>query len=711
MPQTASILIEVDDSAAISSFRQMSAEGAKLGPSLAPVGPALDKVTSSTKQSREAAQLLSEELGVNIPRGLRNILAENSVIGPAISAAFSGIAVAGFVTIVKDAVDQLTGFTAQMDTIAKQNQAIMDTTAQANKVLLGPQNLQQINAQILSTSKSIEKLNYELSLSGDSVTDSLLRGLSKYTSLGAAVVDELDREKAHLNDLTTEQAKLKDEQSRTDPIEVLKAENTAREAGLRGITAITQAEKDQAAVIDAQINANVTHEAVGQAQIVAIHKQALAQISQFEYQHAQASIQQTVQNELAFTNAEAATSHGIEQIYKQRDAQIQAINAAENAANAALEHDGLARTADFQKQRVAASTIADAKILEFHRQVANEMAQADSEAAVAMAAPWERSYVQIQEDYKSSQNKIKQDRALGLLDDEQAAQLSADAWQVSFAKTRDQLANDMETFFDDLTSGNIGQAFKKMFEDLVFQMVATWILGMNSMRAAASTGFGGGATGILGSLFGFGGGASGGPGGTPTFLGGLFGGGGGGGAPSASLGDLGSLGLLSSLGGFSASGAGGDIAPCQLGCPRAHRRFPDLDFPLARAARSAECFRPERTAAEPGGLLKDQSRLEDMTVSRSAWPSGRMAEHCSDPRVRSSRAGGRSTPSSGSAIAGPLLTAIAELRCYSGSMPWIRRTRSSQSRFLGPIGAAIGSDPLSYRLLWTRTRATRRESR
>src|SRR6266850_2513948 len=104
------------------------------------------------------------------------------------------------------------------------------------------------------------------------------------------------------------------------------------------------------------------------------------------------------------------------------------------------------------------------------------------------------------------------------------ARALAAAWQEAFARTRDELANQMEGLFDDITSGNIGKRFLQEFKHMVFQMLATWILGMNQMRSASQQQMGSGG-GILGTIFGslglggiFGSGsASGGPGGTPQW--------------------------------------------------------------------------------------------------------------------------------------------------------------------------------------------------
>jgi hypothetical protein len=43
----------------------------------------------------------------------------------------------------------------------------------------------------------------------------------------------------------------------------------------------------------------------------------------------------------------------------------------------------------------------------------------------------------------------------------------------------DDMAEKFQSFFDDLTSGNLGNRLLKNFETLVFRMVATWIAGVS----------------------------------------------------------------------------------------------------------------------------------------------------------------------------------------------------------------------------------------
>lgn len=548
MPAVAQIMIEVDDSGAVTAFKAIGDAGAKIGPSIQSAQPALTNLSKGTNDARESAALLSEEFGVNMPRALRNILATTPGVSKALSAAFTGFAVAGFIELVKSAVDQLTGFSEQLDMLKKQNDALTESVAAANKTLIGPQNLAQVNKQILQTTNYIGQLNQALGLTGDAIGDSLTRGMTKFNPAAAELVDTLDKQKTLLNDLYGEQAKLIDEEKRTDPIAVLQQQNAAREAGLVGIQAINQAETDQVRLIKANVAANVTTETVGQAQITAAHAKGAADRKAYMQQEYDATRQ------AAF----AAIDSGL-----QGEALLEAqFTQTTDVLKTELDRRLIDQENYNERVRSASLTLFNDQI-KLARQQSDEIASANSEAAVAMVPPWERSYAQIQADTQTRLRQIQQELDDTKITSTQAAQLAADAWQVNFARTRDQLASDMENFFDEITSGNIGQAFKKMFEDLVFQMVATWILGMNSMRSAASTGFGGGPTGILGALFGLGGSGSGGVGGTPPFLGDLSGG-----IPTAGVGDLAGLGLLSGLGGFSGSGAfGGDVGELPTSIP------------------------------------------------------------------------------------------------------------------------------------------------
>ncbi len=119
----------------------------------------------------------------------------------------------------------------------------------------------------------------------------------------------------------------------------------------------------------------------------------------------------------------------------------------------------------------------------------------------------------------------------------------------------------MQSLFDAITTGNIGQYFLKKFEAMVFQMVATWIVGMQKMQSSSQSAMGSGG-GILGAIFGALG--LGGLSGGASAQGGLSGlpgvitnatGGGADAIPIAGAGTLQDLGLLSGIPGFSTGGS------------------------------------------------------------------------------------------------------------------------------------------------------------
>jgi hypothetical protein len=167
----------------------------------------------------------------------------------------------------------------------------------------------------------------------------------------------------------------------------------------------------------------------------------------------------------------------------------------------------------------------------------------ETDAAIALAPPWERANAKIVEDYQERNQKIQAMLNIGELSSDQAARRMAASWTQAFAQMRDELANKMETLFDDITSGNIGQAFLKMFKALVFQMLATWILGMQGMHAAASQTMTGSGGGMLGSILG------------SLGMGGISGGGSGGGSQS----NISNLpGVITNMGGGSSGESSSD---------------------------------------------------------------------------------------------------------------------------------------------------------
>jgi hypothetical protein len=62
-------------------------------------------------EARGSVQLLGEEIGVRIPRELQKVLAQSSLVGPALSAAFKGVALVAFISLAAEAASKLGDFT------------------------------------------------------------------------------------------------------------------------------------------------------------------------------------------------------------------------------------------------------------------------------------------------------------------------------------------------------------------------------------------------------------------------------------------------------------------------------------------------------------------------------------------------------------------------------------------------------------------------
>ena len=207
---------------------------------------------------------------------------------------------------------------------------------------------------------------------------------------------------------------------------------------------------------------------------------------------------------------------------------------------------------DLSRQKVAVDIAEDAKYLELHRQNAEEIKRVEEQAAVDILPPWQQAYAQISVDTQRRLREIQQALKDTRITAEDAAKLSAAAWQEEFAKTRDKLASDLESAFDEITSGGIGKYFLTQFKHLVFQMVASWIMGMQQMRAASQGAMGSGG-GILGSIFG------------SLGLGGIFGGGSGGGSQGGISGLPGVITNWGNVGSATALGGSGSIMNSDVG--------------------------------------------------------------------------------------------------------------------------------------------------
>jgi hypothetical protein len=296
---------------------------------------------------------------------------------------------------------------------------------------------------------------------------------------------------------------------------------------------------------------NGTDDAQFQQQKVLIHQNALNQIAASERQSAAeiAAIQDKTRDtflsgdDLIFAQQEEAVTKAREEYEKAPNpaawekyqaeivlADAEAQKKLRDAHQATADQDA----ADLQK-----------RTLEFNK-LNEEQTNAQSATALAMVPPWQKAYAQINDEENKRLLKIQTDEdALKAKYADDAGMLAqidatsqaerAQVWAETNEKIHaenqrltEQLGSDLQSVFDDMTSGNIGKRILANMEKLFFQIVAQWILSLNLMKSQAgsifgsiifgpgSTGanvFGGGAapgTSILGSLFGLGGSSSGG---------------------------------------------------------------------------------------------------------------------------------------------------------------------------------------------------------
>jgi gas vesicle protein len=570
MASVSTITIEVQDGAT-PAFKQLNAEAAKLGPTLQPIQRVSEQTFNNIEhgalKARESAALLGEEFGVKIPRALRGTIAEASLIGPIFTSAFSGLAIIGFIQIAIEAGKKIGELVEHLWGHEEQAKKTREAQAELNKI-------------IAEGAVKVGELQEAYRLIG-------LEGLPRISAQQVIANEKFEAGKKSVGDLTARLQILRDEYAKnraqvTYPwgIEKLATGPTEAVEALKGA-------KDKIAELDkelAQAKVNLTGlgqaaQNVGKDFAITFQKDRAEEIKKIAMATAEAGVKLL---EMSSAAAKGGLT-GIAQINAEAQAQLDAVakifstepTLAAEAAHAvtAIRAEQFRKTIAFYEAEIEKKTKLDEQFdaeeqrleherAERLRRMEDESINVERQAAIAIAPPWARANATILADYQARMDKIKEMLATGDLDSEHAARQSAAAWTDAFAKMRDKLATDMETLFDNITSGNIGKYFLTQFKHLVFQMLSTWILGMQGMKAASQQQMGSGG-GILGSIFGgiFGGGGGGitggvGPGGTPPIFGGLLGPGGNGDFGGEVTGGSSGGGILGMLGLSAGGGAG-----------------------------------------------------------------------------------------------------------------------------------------------------------
>ncbi|MGH9581046.1 MAG: hypothetical protein ACRD2R_08635, partial [Terriglobales bacterium] len=134
MPAVVEILVTLDEKGVVTGARNIEGGLEKVGQRGNVVFTGLSK---QQKQANDAAQLLGRTMGVQLPRELNRFLSRSSLLGPLLSTAFNasivlafGAAIVALVPKIKEAAQELGGFTEKMRALEK-------AAADANAALFG----------------------------------------------------------------------------------------------------------------------------------------------------------------------------------------------------------------------------------------------------------------------------------------------------------------------------------------------------------------------------------------------------------------------------------------------------------------------------------------------------------------------------------------------------------------------------------------------
>lgn len=547
MPAVASIVITVDEKGAVTAINNTVNAMKQVGDQVDHLGPPIlnfgDKhkqvfngVEGDYRRAHDAAALFSRMTGAELPRQLTTFLAKSSTIGPILSTAFNGAVILAFASTIVNLLEKIPDLTDALYDMGGGLKYSTDQAVTANKTFL-------------EQSDRLEKLREQYRLMG-------LQGIPLFTENQKTANEQLDAAKNKMaeaqKELDAYNAKLK-----TSGTQV---EQWAKQMGGSVLPdAADQMRGQDQHLVDLQ------NHLIGASNDVKVLQQTSKNAGktlsdEFSKQHTQ-GLQETAQmlqealNKIQAIDS-ATASLGL--------SPLDAINQKEKQTTAALTRElelygdlpGVAdrvekaqtditnaaareRSQIYEKEhdekmgRMFDQNEEDARFekerIDRMQHAEIETSNVEREAAIAMLPPWQRSYAEVANAAEQMQQRIEELHRKGELTDEQFARMTAANATEEFAHMRDQVASDLEDAFDDLTSGRLGDRVKKLFKDIVFQMIATWVVGMGAIKqatagtmtgAGAGVGSGGGILGSLGGIFGIGSSGGSGAGGiaTPPFV-------------------------------------------------------------------------------------------------------------------------------------------------------------------------------------------------
>lgn len=497
---------------------------------------------SGIQKARDGTQLLSRTLGVEVPRSLQKVIANSKLAQNALGAAFNVLVVAAFAQAIATVlVDAIIKVQTEMNRFADTLAAMEERNAKiGNKLYL--ESLERLKAATLATAQALATDEKKIRLQLESDVKEIQRRLQEAGYAGAT-----NAAKKLVEERTALEKKAAVEIQRVREAHAAEARKIAGEVSLLGVSELETIQR-RAEIERAEISLR--------RDISRTEKDILLTLSKQREEKQTAILFEEVEREAmaARMNAAATTATGIRQIEAQLAADLDRIR-----------EEGEKKGIILTSKRVAAEQRASFQIAEIIRNAEKQTVAIEDQAALAGMDSQVRAYATISLEARRKMAEVEEAFRRTEITAGQAARETAAIWIEASSRMRDQMASDLENVFDAITEGRIGQMFLQKFKKLIFQMVASWIMGTRQMQAGTAGG-GGLLGGILGAL-GIGGGGFGGagatvggiqlpPGVTPTFpSSGLFGGGGiGAGALSGGI----NLGSLTGMP-LSAGGGGGSL--------------------------------------------------------------------------------------------------------------------------------------------------------
>ncbi len=584
-----SLVIEVklDESGVVQGSQKI---GAALGATGQRGSAVFARMTRDTEKAHDATLLLAQTLGIQVPRSLEKLLSRLPVVSTALSAAFKVGAFVAIGAAVVEAVNHLndlrTTAVHALEAVYEFEQNVVSAVtggkvdfSEARKIAEEQSFLKPLEDQLHQFQKTAATAGKEgygaLKAQAQIQLQDLTRLQAQQLDAARVKFDEGTQEYADAERLIVGQAgKVRVAIEQATNAQILELRKKQQE----------ELEKKDYEIAQMQLT--------GMNLMIAQEKEALDQIALHpsqslapEYAAGQVTAKTTAEIEKLKDSFKVEVDKLVEETSSRALSGAAAIDA--NALHQANEIRGKFNTdlgaqfiddpnspdnvkrwnlwfnayLNLQRGFTAIATAGSRERSKIDEQATNETISLEEHAAAEAAPPWLRSNAEIVADTNDRIRQVDEAFKASGADQQLAARQRTAIWSEENTKIleanrqlRDELAGELESVFDDITSGNIGQRILSEIKKFFFQIVAQWILSMNSIRGATAGVGGGGLLGsLLGGLFGLGG-SSGGGGiiSTPPFFGGSTPPGGG--APNAFP-----TGIFAGIGGSSVSGPLGQV--------------------------------------------------------------------------------------------------------------------------------------------------------